>query len=152
MASLEEIEPLIAKKCSDFGYELFEVRFFRAGPRSILRVFIDKPGGVTIGDCEQISTTLSVVLDVENFLNGRTYTLEVSSPGIDRPLKTERDFQRIYGKEVVVYLSEPYNGKKQYKGVVDRCETGRLHLLCNDAAVDVALEHVLSGKEEIRFK
>ncbi len=152
MSSLEQIEPLIAEKCGEAGFELFEARFFRAGSRSILRVFIDGPKGVTIADCEQVSNTLSVLLDVENFLNGRPYTLEVSSPGIDRPLKIERDFRRAYGREITVYLREPCNGRLQYRGIVERCEQDVLYLACDGETLELPLDRIMSGKEEIRFK
>lgn len=152
MVSLEQVKPLIAEKCAASGFELFEARFFRAGKRSILRVFIDRPEGVTIADCEKVSHTLSVMLDVENFLNGRSYTLEVSSPGIDRPLRTERDFKRLYGREVAVHLNMPYNGKSYYKGIIERCEKNYLHLCCSGETLALPLDTILSGREEIRFK
>jgi ribosome maturation factor RimP len=152
MSSLEQVEPLISEKCSELGFELFESRFFHAGKRSILRIFIDGPDGVTISDCERVSHSLSVMLDVENFMNGRPYTLEVSSPGIDRPLKTERDFCRVSEREVVVHLNEPYRGKSQYKGVVERCENNYLYLNCSGDTLEISLDTVLSGKEEIKFK
>ncbi|MBN1307235.1 MAG: ribosome maturation factor RimP [Chitinispirillaceae bacterium] len=151
MSSLEHLEPLIAEKCAEMGFELFEARFFRAGSRSILRIFIDRPTGVTIADCEQVSNELSLFLDVENFINGRSYTLEVSSPGIDRPLKKERDFRRACGREVTVYLRKPYNGKMQVKGIIERCEQDVLCLSCNGRAVELPLAAINSGKEEIRF-
>jgi len=156
MSTLEQIEPIIADKCSEMGFELFVARFFRAGSRSILRIFIDRPhgveGGVTIADCEQVSNVLSLLLDVENFMNGRSYTLEVSSPGIDRPLKTERDFRRIYGHTVAVYLCEAFNGKLSYTGTVQRCENGVLYLVCDGRTLEFPLSGIMSGKEEIRFK
>ena len=152
MATLEQLEPLIADKCAEAGFELFEARFFRAGARSILRVFIDGPNGVTIADCEQVSNTLSVMLDVENFLDGRPYTLEVSSPGIDRPLRQQREFRRVTGREVSVYLREAVNGKLCWRGIVERCENDILFLLCDGTTIQIPLGVVTSGKEEIKFK
>ena len=152
MPSLEHIEPLIAEKCADMGFELFAARFFRAGSRSILRIFIDRPNGITIEDCEHVSNALSLLLDVENFLNGRSYTLEVSSPGIDRPLTTERDFRRACGREVTVYLREPCNGNMQFKGIVERCEHNVLYLTCEEQTMELPLATITSGREEIRFK
>ncbi len=152
MSALEQVRPLVEEKCRNLGYELFEARLFRAGSRSILRICIDSPAGVTIADCERASNEISVLLDVENFLGGRSYVLEVSSPGIDRPLKTERDFRRILGKEVTVHLKEPVNGKSHCRGVVISCENNALDLDCDGAAVTLSLDQVLSGKEEISFK
>jgi ribosome maturation factor RimP len=152
MSSLEQIEPVIVEKCAELGFDLFEARFFKAGSRSILRIFIDRPEGVTIADCERVSTALSLFLDVENFLNGRPYTLEVSSPGIDRPLKNERDFRRVRGREVTVYLREPMNGSSQFRGRVERCENEVLYLNCEGRTEEFPLDKVTSGREEIGFK
>lgn len=152
MSSMEEVEPLIGEKCSELGVELFEARFFRAGSRAILRLFIDRPEGVSIADCERVSNALSVMLDVENFQNGRPYTLEVSSPGIDRPLTTEKDFRRVYGKEVVVHAKTPEGKTVHHRGTVTSCEEGLLRLSNDGTTVEVQLETILSGKEQVRFK
>jgi ribosome maturation factor RimP len=152
MSTFEQIEPHIAKTCAGAGFEFFEARFFRAGSRAILRVFIDGPDGVAIADCEKISNLVSVLLDEENFLDGRPYTLEVSSPGIDRPLRKEREFQRVTGRNVVVYLQEPVAGKLSWKGVVERCENEVLQLSAQGRTVEIPLGMVTSGKEEIKFK
>ena len=152
MATLEEIEPVIGEKCSDLGVELFEARFFRAGSRSILRIFIDRPEGVSIADCERVSNALSVLLDVENFMGGRPYTLEVSSPGIDRPLKTEKDFRRAIGRNVTVHVKNPDETTATRSGTVEQCEDGILRLSCDGAPVELSLATILSGKEQVRFK
>lgn len=152
MASLEQLEPAIAAKCTELGCELIEARFFRAGARSILRLFIYKSSGVTVDDCELVSREVDVVLEAENFNNGNPYTLEVSSPGIDRPLKTERDFKRIIGKAVVVNLREPLQGKMVVRGTLQTCENNMLSILSNETSCTISLDSVLSGKEEIQFK
>lgn len=149
---LEQIKPILSEKCSDIGFELFEMRFFRAGSRSILRIFIDSPKGVTIADCETVSNSLSEILDSEDFLKERTYTLEVSSLGIDRPLKTARDFRRIVGKEVTVHIDPSFEGKLQYTGNIKECSESTLTLDCDNETVDLPLNLIMSGKESIRFK
>ena len=116
MSAVEKIKPVIEQKLKELGLELFDLRFFHAGPRSILRVTIDSQKGVTIHDCERVSHELSDLLEKENFAAGRPYNLEVTSPGIGRPLKTERDFQRITGHTVVLHLTEGIEGKKDDKG------------------------------------
>jgi len=152
MSSLEQVEPIIAEKCVDLGFELFEARFFRAGSRSILRIFIDRPKGVTIADCENVSTALSVILDVENFMGGKPYTLEVSSPGIDRPLRSEREFRRVVGREVTVNCREPVQGKTVLRGTVVRCENDILCIDDHEQQIELSLDQIVSGKEELRFK
>lgn len=152
MSSLEQVKPVIEGKCAELGFELFEARFFRAGSRSILRIFIDGMNGVTIADCENVSSALSLVLDVEDFLGGKPYTLEVSSPGVDRPLKSEREFRRVVGREVTVNCREAVDGKKTVRGTVVRCENGTLYIENNGISLELPLDQILSGKEELRFK
>ncbi|MCL2218939.1 MAG: ribosome maturation factor RimP [Chitinispirillia bacterium] len=156
MASFEQIRPLIEAKIATFGVELFEARFFGSGPRSVLRVTIDRPGGVSIEDCERVSGALGEALDEANFFEGKPYTLEISSPGIDRPLKTERDFARITGRDVTLHLSAAVNGKKTVRGEVVSCVGGLLAINADKGksndTVTVPLADILSGREEVRFK
>ncbi|MDG5815942.1 ribosome maturation factor RimP [Chitinispirillales bacterium ANBcel5] len=153
METVERITPLVTSKLEELGLELYELRFFHAGKRSILRVTIDSPEGVKIRDCEQVSRELSELLDANNFSANRPYNLEVSSPGIDRPLKTERDFNRIKGRDVVVHVSQPIEGKKSIRGKVIGCEGNKLVLENeHNTMVEIPLCDILSGREEIRFK
>jgi len=158
MASFEQIRPLIEAKTAELGVELFEARFFGAGARSVLRVTIDRAGGVSIEDCERVSKALGELLDEHDFFDGKPYNLEVSSPGIDRPLKTERDFVRIIGRNVTLHLSIEVNGKKCVRGTVLRCADGVLAVSADPGknkesySVNIRLADILSGKEEVRFK
>lgn len=152
MSSLEKITPVIEEKLKQLGFELFDIRFFHAGSRSILRITIDSSEGVTIQDCEHVSNEISVTLDTENFSADRRYNLEISSPGIDRPLKTERDFRRIIGRPVILHLSETVKGKKTMQGDVVKCEDNIVTLKIEDNVVEIPLSIIYSGKEEIRFK
>lgn len=152
MSALEEVRPLVESKVAQLGFELFELRFFGAGPRSIMRITIDKESGISIADCELVSNEVSVLLDEQNFFGEKAYTLEVSSPGIDRPLKTERDFKRVIGKDAAVHLSEAVSGKKSVRGKVLDCKDGNLEIEINKVSVSIPLINIISGKEEIRFR
>ena len=153
MAGIEQVTPVIESKLKELGLELFDVRFFNAGSRSILRITIDAPGGVKIGDCERVSNELSLLLDVENFSPNRPYTLEISSPGIDRPLKTPRDYRRITGRPVILHLTNGINGKKTIQGEVVGCTDEILTLKLDESQqVGIELKDIYRGKEEIRFK
>jgi len=158
MASFEQVRPLIEEKVAELGLELFEARFFGSGSRSVLRVTIDRAGGVSIEDCETVSRALGDLLDERDFFDGKPYNLEVSSPGIDRPLKTERDFARIVGRDVTVHLGVAVNGKKMVRGEVVSCVDGVLVVDTgkgrgkDNNSVSVLLADILSGKEEVRFK
>ncbi len=110
------------KKClmpilEDYGLELVDIEFKSSGKRWLLRVFIEKEGGVLLSDCEYISRELSSVLDVEDFIE-HPYILEVSSPGITRPLKTVDDFKRSIGRLCRIITSQPISGKREMKGVI----------------------------------
>ncbi len=152
MASpLDSVRPLIEAAVVGQGMELFDARFFGSGSRSVLRVTIDKAGGVTVADCERVSSAIGTLLDEQNFFGGRPYTLEVSSPGIDRLLKTERDFARIAGREAVLNLGVAVGGKRTIRGVIAGCEDGTITIDIGTESVRVPLADVVSGREELKF-
>ncbi|WP_352417845.1 ribosome maturation factor RimP [Proteiniborus sp.] len=107
----EIVSPIIEK----YDFELVDVEYVKEGPNQFLRVFIDKPGGVTIDDCQKVSEQLSDFLDEKDPIEDN-YFLEVSSPGLDRPLKNNQDLERSIGKDVEVSLYRQLNGKKKYTG------------------------------------
>lgn len=88
------------------------------GSNRVLRIFIDKPSGVSHGDCELISHQVGTILDVEDVIPGGRYTLEVSSPGVDRKLRTARDFERFTGRKAKVQLREPVEDQCRWEGVL----------------------------------
>jgi ribosome maturation factor RimP len=107
---VERVQSVISPILWALGLELVEVVCVGRGPRSVVRVLIDKPGGVTVTDCEQAHKALGPALDVADPFP-HAYTLEVSSPGLDRPLKRLQDYQRAIGKEVSLKLRQPLNGQ-----------------------------------------
>jgi len=107
---IDRVQDVISPILWALGLELVEVVCVGQGPRSVVRVLIDKPGGVTVTDCEQAHKALGPALDVADPFP-HTYTLEVSSPGLDRPFKRLQDYQRAIGKEVSLKLRQPLNGQ-----------------------------------------
>jgi len=107
------VEPAVTA----LGYELVGVEYLSQGRRSLLRIYIDHPDGINVHDCERVSHQVSGVLDVEDVIHGQ-YTLEVSSPGLDRPLFTREQFQRFIGCEVSLRLSVAQSGRKKFKGIL----------------------------------
>ena len=148
----DAIRDLLQAKCTELGYELFDCRFFPAGSRAVLRISIDSPAGVSIGDCERASNEISLLLDVEEFSAGRPYTIEVSSPGIDRTLQTERDFRRTAGRFVVLQMVPHYDGKKTLRVKVIGCAGGMMQCEIDGAGAELPLALIASGKEELQFK
>lgn len=115
MAKQRELEEKIRPIAEPLGYEVVEVEF-RTGRETVLTVCIDKPGGVTLEDCERVHNLLDPLLDEWDPTDGRPYTFNVSSPGLDRAIKTDRDFERNLSKEVDVKLFAPLEGKKLFTG------------------------------------
>ncbi len=107
----EEIAEEIAK---ELGFELVDVEFEKEGSDYYLRVYIDKEGGITVDDCEAFSRRLDGPLDREDYIS-ESYILEVSSPGLTRPLKKDRDFERSIGKLVEVKLFKAVDGRKEFE-------------------------------------
>lgn len=152
MDDLGRVKPAIEEKLDSLGLELYGLRYFRAGSRFILRVFVDRPGGVKVSECEQASRDLSVLLDVEEFAKDKRYTLEVSSPGTDWPLREERDFRRVIGREVTLRFVTPVENSLSYSGQVISSEDGTVTLRKNGSTIQVALGTIASGKIELKFK
>lgn len=116
----EIVEKLVLPYAEQCGVELVEVEYAKKANGMNLTIFIDKVGGVDINDCEKLHRLIDEPLDVLDPTQGKSYILNVSSLGIDRPLKTFRDFQRNENKEIVIKLFAPIDGKKIYEGVL--CE------------------------------
>ncbi len=111
------LEPVV----ESLGFELVDVEFSGTGGHALLRLYIDSHGGVTVDDCATVSHQVSAVLDVEDPVPGQ-YRLEVSSPGLDRPLVKRKDFQRFTGETIKVKMSRPNLGRRNFTGTLTRME------------------------------
>lgn len=109
------IEQLVLPLVAEQNYELVDVEYVKEAGTLYLRIYIDKEGGITVDDCEIISRALEAILDVQDPIKD-PYILEVSSPGLDRPLKKEKDFVRSVGKAVEVKLYKTVDGQKEFVG------------------------------------
>ena len=110
------------------GLEVVEVDFRGGGKSRMLRIFIDKPGGVTHQDCADLSRELGTILDVEDAIPGGSYVLEVSSPGLDRALRRAADYERFTGSRVKLTTREPIAGNRFFEGRLESFAQGRLTL------------------------
>src|SRR5579871_5024912 len=113
IAKITEIAERVAQS---EGLEIVDVEFLGAGRSRVLRIFIDRPQGVSHADCEFISQHVGTILDVEDVIPGENYTLEVSSPGLERKLVKEKDFERFVGKKAKVVLREPVENQRSWEG------------------------------------
>ena len=120
----EKIKPLIEEE----DLELVDLDFFEGGPSSVLRIYVDKTGGITVDQCADLSRKIGDFLDIENLILHR-YILEVSSPGLDRPLTKGADFTRKKGENVKVFLKEKVRGKMELVGRIKDFDEEKLYLL-----------------------
>jgi len=113
---IERITELGEQAAAGTAIEIAEVQLRGAGKARLLRIYIDKPGGVTHGDCELISQKLGKLLDEGDVIPGDSYTLEVSSPGVERSLLKPRDFERVIGQKIRLAVREPIEGQTRFEG------------------------------------
>lgn len=140
-------KPIAEKK----GLELVDTEFVKEGNQWYLRVFIDKKGGVTLNDCQAVSEELEPILD-ERDPTEHSYILEVSSPGIDRPLKSERDFLRHIGDKIEVKTFAPVNGEKIWVGELMDYKDGELVLLTETGEMKIPQKAIALARLHLEFE
>jgi ribosome maturation factor RimP len=120
----EEVRQLAQPLADDDGLELVDVELASLGRHRVIRVYLDKPGGVSVGDCSQFSRRLSDCLDMNQTVPG-SYLLEVSSPGLERALRTLEHVERFAGRRVALAVREPHDGRRNWEGVLLGPSEGR---------------------------
>ncbi len=149
-AIAERVSRLAEPLCAELGLELVAVQFRREAGGQVLRVVVFRPEGVTVDDCARVSRDLGYLLDVEDCID-QAYTLEVSSPGLDWPLVTERDFSRYLGRRVDVAWRAGEE-RCQVRGTIAGVGSGRVELRGEDGErVSVPLERVVRARLVIEF-
>lgn len=132
MATLEQnLQQMLQGAVEDLGCELWGIECQRAGRFMTVRLFIDKEGGVTVDDCADVSRQVSAILDVEDPIADK-YNLEVSSPGLDRPLFTLPQFERYIGQDIAVHLRIPVMERRKWQGKLERIENDMVTLIVDD--------------------
>ena len=129
MAGLDKIQEIAERVAQSSGLEVIEVELRGGGKARMLRIFIDKPDGVTHEDCANFSREVATIFDVEDAVPGSAYTLEVSSPGLDRKLSKPADFERFTGSLVKLMTRDPVNGNRHFEGRLEAFHDGRLSLV-----------------------
>ncbi|HEY5649334.1 MAG TPA: ribosome maturation factor RimP [Nitrospiria bacterium] len=147
----EEIQGVISPILDSMGLELVDLDLQAQGRRSLLRIYIDKAGGVTITDCEQANRFIGHALDVSDPFPG-PYTLEVSSPGLDRPLKKLEDYKRYQGKLAKIKLTEAIDGNWTIIGRLMGVQAGSISIKPEDGeAVSIPLSAVAKARLEVEW-
>jgi len=136
-----ELETLIASTLEGMGYELVEIE--QSGHNKLLRIFVDKNEGINIDDCVTISNHLTRLLTVENIDYGR---LEVSSPGLDRPLKKEADFARFEQETIKLKLRIPVEGQRNFIGILREARNGAIKLEVEGKLLDFELSNLMKAR------
>lgn len=151
---VESVRAIATPIVRSLGLELVDLESSGQGSRMVLRVFIDKPGGVTLSDCEQVHHSLGHALDLEDPIP-HAYTLEVSSPGLDRPFKVREDYRRSLGKTVRLKLKHPYQGQWRLVGrLVNESDAGVTVVLARAKSqqnINLEWEAIAEGRLEIEF-
>ena len=150
MNTAQKAEQLLKSTVEGLGFELCDVEFIKEYGDWVLTLYIDKPGGVTIDDCELVSRTVDPILDEADPIE-QQYYLSVSSLGLDRPLKKDADYQRNLGKRIEVKLFAPFEGKKEFKGELVRFD--ETSLVIRDGETERTLERkaVALARPELIF-
>lgn len=150
----DRVQAIAAPIVHALDLELVDVECAGQGARTILRVFIDKPGGVSVGDCEQVHLSLGHALDVQDPIP-HSYTLEVSSPGLDRPLRKPADYRRATGKRVVLKLRQPREGQwrvvGRLQGVGERGVTLSIGRPGQEQPADLKWDAIAEARLEVEF-
>jgi ribosome maturation factor RimP len=144
------VSELIAPTVTEHNAELVDVEYIKAGKVWTLRVFIDKKQGVTVLDCQKLSREIEDLIEVHELISD-PYTLEVSSPGLDRPLKKEADFLRNKNKQIQLNTYAPIEGGKKFSGIVLDVKDKTLFLKNKDNCIELELANIAQAKLVIEF-
>src|SRR5712691_10321080 len=155
---VEQVRSVAGRVAASYGLEIFDVQFRREAPGLILRVRIDRPGpaataeeSVSVGDCAHVSRGLSAILDVEDVVP-TAYTLEVSSPGLDRPLTRADDYRRFAGRRAKLVMREAVDGQTYFKGRFGGLEDGQVLIEADDRRTHrVPLGVITRANLEVEF-
>ena len=151
MATLEQnLQEMLQGAVEDLGCELWGIECQRAGRFMTVRLFIDKEGGVTVDDCADVSRQVSAILDVEDPIADK-YNLEVSSPGLDRPLFTLPQFERYIGQDISVHLRIPVMERRKWQGKLERIENDMVTLIVDGQEQVVVFGNIQKANVVAKF-
>lgn len=147
----EDVEKFLSPIVEELGYEIVEVEFAKKYNGDNLTIFIDKVGGINIEDCEKVHNAIDEPLDELNPTNDKPYTLNVSSPGIDRPIVKDKDYSRNLGEVLEVRLFQAVEKKKIFVGTLESFNSDEVCLLCDDKEVKIDRKLISKATKYIDF-
>ncbi|MDU6743095.1 ribosome maturation factor RimP [Peptoniphilus harei] len=145
-----EIYPLAEEVAEELGYEIVDIEFQNGSKHDLLSIFIYKKEGIDLDDCTEMSRSLEKKLDNLEVLEN-PYYLEISSPGLDRPLKTKDDYRRNVGNEVDVKLYAPIDGQKEFSFVLDKYDDENIYFMKDEKELAIPIKSISSMKQTIKF-
>lgn len=148
---LEKAESLLRPIVEELGYEVVEITFAKVGSDDYLTFFIHKKGGITLADCERVNDALDEPLERLDITEGRAYTLNVSSPGLDRPIVTDRDIERNLDTEVDAFLLQPVQKKQTLTGVLKGYDAESVRIVVKGKPTTVARSNIKKMLPHIKF-
>ena len=137
----DQLGELLTPVVAGLGYELWELEFAPRAGGGLLRLYIDSPAGISLDDCERVSRAVSGTLDAADPIPG-AYTLEVSSPGLDRVLRTPAHFERFTGERVKLEMMQPVEGRKRFAGRLTKVAGGEITLELENGAVRLPIDDI----------
>jgi ribosome maturation factor RimP len=146
----DRVSALAEQVLADQNMELIDLEYRREGRGWVLRLYIDKENGITLEDCARVSQEIGTVLDVEDII-GTPYSLEVSSPGLNRPLKKERDFIKYRGRLVKVRTFDPIDNRRNFKGKLREIFDGGIGVEIDGEVITIPLANVAKANLEYEF-
>ena len=146
----QKLHDLLDPEITAMGFELLGIELSNSGSASFLRIYIDKSEGINIDDCVLVSQQLTGLLDVNNPIKGK-YNLEVSSPGLDRPLFTDAQLKKHIGQIVMIKLHEKYKGKRRIIGEIEAVEDLEIVIKCNESKENIQLDLINKANLVAKF-
>jgi len=148
-AFIEELKEIILPVLTEEGIELVELHFVKAGRKPILKLLVDKKqGGISLGECARLNEKIGSVLDARNIIESG-YIMEVSSPGLDRPLETKSDFLRCINRKVKFFLSESVKGRLELDGIINKVEDDSVHIDIYGDIIEIPLVKITKAKQTL---
>ena len=146
----ENISSLIEPVLDDLGFELFDIEFLSERGRWVLRIYIDGEGGIRLDDCALVSREIGDLIEVKDIIK-HPYVLEVSSPGLNRPLKREKDCEMAIGKKIKVNMLIPLNGRRNFTGYLRNFMGGLLYLETENGLIQIPFQDIKKANLEYEF-
>lgn len=147
---VDRVHSIVNPILSNEEIELVEVEYRREARGWVLRLYVDKEGGATLEDCTRVSQEVGRILDMEDFIS-IPYTLEVSSPGLTRPLKSEKDFIKYRNRLIKVKTLDPIENRRQFKGKLLGISENRIEIAMDEEVLQIPLSNVANANLEIEF-